>query len=133
METHPLPSTGFTDIQFDVKKVWLDWIAHKNIKNEGKSSEQRYCLILYISEFFLNIPVICHFVDFILHSFVKNTSSFEKKEKWNCTPLQKCCKHFGCLWIFFLFVLIFRKLFRREKINWAKVRSKCTLRNGGFS
>ena len=73
----------------------------KNNKNKGKSSEQRYCLFLYNSEVFLNVPAIRHFVGFTLHSIVKNTSSFEKKEKCNCTPLQKCCKHFGCIRLFF--------------------------------
>ena len=73
----------------------------KNNKNKGKSSEQRYCLFLYNSEVFLNVPAIRQFVGFTLHSIVKNTSSFEKKEKCNCTPLQKCCKHFGWLWLFF--------------------------------
>ena len=70
-------------------------------QHKGKSSEQSYCLFLYNSEVFLNVPAIRHFVGFTLHSIVKNNSSFEKKKKCDCTPLQKCCKHFGWRWLFF--------------------------------
>ena len=46
----------------------------------------------------------------ILQSIVKNTS-FEKKEKCNCTPLQKCCKQFGCIWLFFSLRVDFSQTF----------------------
>ena len=92
-----------------------------------KSKNKGFSKYSYHSSFrpSLETTVWLHF------SFHRKKHFFFSKERFYKYSPKKCCKHCGCLWHFFSLRVDFSQTFWTRKNNWAKVRSKCTLRKGG--